>query len=419
MLVVDKESKGRSSTTPHNDQLFYKAVMDEDLECIDDMSRRYGSNYPIGIKDGGPEKLFWMDSVILPLHLAASYRRVQSMQRLLSAGANPEIRDRLGRTTLHLLVSSWPSLSTSTNEGTRFQTAVADAHRKAETCLWLLCENGINVSAQVEDGSQQTALHLAISNAALAAIKLLIKYGADVNAVDSSGMMPLHMAAGILNKDIIVCLIRHGADINMRVRHSGNTPLHIAVVAMAIKTTKLRENDICSICQLLMHGAEPDAMNKAGRTPLQEACSMGNEEIVDLLVKNGANINKLSKSGESSLFLFLKQRYNVRNRSLLVKLLNLTSPLTVYNKRGHLPSTLKLPCFSKQRDQILKLTQQPRSLQEICKIEIYVKYIKGKKERLREILPKRLYDFVFHFWENTHISFEADDDQEGFDIIPF
>lgn len=67
----------------------------------------------------------------------------------------------------------------------------------------------------MEEKSHQTALHLSVRYRALSAVKILSSYGADVNAVDDSGMTPLHMAAGILHKDIIATLIKEGADINM------------------------------------------------------------------------------------------------------------------------------------------------------------------------------------------------------------
>lgn len=68
---------------------------------------------------------------------------------------------------------------------------------------------------QVEGARKQTALHLSVNCRALSAIHILVSHGADINAVDSSGMTALHMAAGILHKDIIASLIREGADINM------------------------------------------------------------------------------------------------------------------------------------------------------------------------------------------------------------
>lgn len=288
-------------------------------------------------------------------------------------------------------------------------------HRKAEACLQLLCEHGVNINAEVEGASQETALHLSVRYAALSAVQILASYGADVNAVDNRGMTPLHMAAGILHKDTIANLIRQGADINTGVKHSGNTALHLAALALATKTIKTLEDNISCISELLEHGAEPNAENGAGMTPFQEACGMGNKELVDLLLGYGANINKLSRTGENCLFLFLDHRPNVRNSPLLGKLLSLTSPLTVYNLNGNLPSTLTLPCFFKQREQLLKLIQQPRRLQDICKSHIYLKHVRGENGELKKLLPERLYDFVFNYWENIHnITFVTADERDSF-----
>lgn len=182
---------------------------------------------------------------------------------------------------------------------------------------------------------------------------------------------------------------------------------------MATKTTKTPEDAISSITELLEQGAEPNAVNNTGMTPLHEACSMGNEELVDLLLSYGASMYKLSEAGENCLYLFLNNMPNVRNVSLLVKLLSLTSPLTVYNQKGHLPLTLTKPCFFKQRDYLMNLTRQPRRLQDICKSDIYLTHVRGKKEETRKILPDKLYKFIFNHWENVHnISFVTDSEQE-------
>ncbi|KAM6898166.1 ankyrin repeat domain-containing protein 61-like [Lycodopsis pacificus] len=388
---------------PNNE--YYTAIMDQDLGRIADVSKKYGSNFLIEIR-GAPGHVLWKSLATPPLHLAASYRRVKSMRSLLSTAADPEMRDQLGRTPLHSVIAGWPSILT-TKPSSKFQTAVSGVRRQAEACLGLLLEHGININAKVE-GSHQTALHLSVRYTALSAVPILARFGANVNAVDSSGMTPLHMAAGILHKDIMASLIKEGADMNMGVMHSGNTPLHLAAVAISMKTTKTLEGDISCMSELLEQGAEANAANKAGMTPVQEACSTGNTELVDVLLRHGANIKRLSKAGESCLFLFLNHRTNVRNSSLLGKLLSLTSPLTVYDQSGHLPSTLTQPCFFKQRDQLLKLTQQPRRLRDICRSDIYLKYIQGKGDELRKLLPDKLYDFVFNYWEQN-ISFRDQD----------
>ncbi|XP_008301965.1 ankyrin repeat domain-containing protein 61 isoform X2 [Stegastes partitus] len=336
---------------------FYTAIMDEDLRRIEGLSKKYGNKCLIEKQGGASGDVFWKGFTILPLHLAASYRRVHSMQSLLSAGADIEMRDQLGRTPLHLVIIGWPRiLTTWPKPDSKFQTAVMGMCRQAEDCVRLLCEHGVNINAE---GVQQ----------------------------------------------------------------SGNTPLHLAVIALATKSTKTLEDGISCIIELLESGAEPNAVNKAGTTPLQDACSMGNEELVDLLLRYGANINKLSKAGENCLFLFLNHLPNVRNSSLLLKLLSLTSPLTIYNQNGRLPSTLTQPCFVKQREQLLTVIQQPRRLHDICKSAIFLKHVHGRTEELKRVMPERLYDFVFNHWENTHnISFDTDSEQDVlnhvFDIIP-
>lgn len=191
-------------------------------------------------------------------------------------------------------------------------------------------------------------------------------------------------------------------------KHSGNTPLHLAVVAAATKMTETPQDGTECIVELLEQGAEVDASNKDGMTPLQESCKMGHTGLVDLLLRYGAGINKLSKAGENCLFLFLSRRPNVMNSPLLVKLFHLTSPLTLYNREGHLPSTLTLPRFCKQRDRLLELTQKPRRLRDICKSVIYRTHICDKTEELRNVLPQKIYDFVFNHWEDLHVSFEME-----------
>lgn len=189
--------------------------------------------------------------------------------------------------------------------------------------------------------------------------------------------------------------------------HSGNTPLHMAVVAFAMKTAKSQTDDIGCIKELLEHGAAIDATNNAGITPLHEASKMASEDLVDLLLSYGADVNKPNREGESSLFQFLNHPPNVKNHALLVKLLHLTSPLTIYNHKGQLPSTLMLPCFMKQRDQLLELLQQPRKLQDICKRVIYASRVHNKK-KIRSVLPQSVHDFVFYHWDSLHISFVTD-----------
>uniref|UniRef100_A0A672GMT3 Uncharacterized protein n=1 Tax=Salarias fasciatus TaxID=181472 RepID=A0A672GMT3_SALFA len=249
----------------------------------------------------------------------------------------------------------------------------------------------------VEGSTHQTALHVSVRRRALPAVHILTSYGADVHAVDSSGMTPLHTAAAMCHEDIMKSARR--AVLDRVTLHSGDTPLHVAAVTVALRTPDPPEDHLRFVSALFGCGADPDILNRAGLSPLHMACVTGTEALVDLLLRHGADINRRSAAGENCLFLFLNHRPNVKKKSLLVKLLGLVTPLAVCSQQGRLPAALTEPCFSPQRDRLLRLTQQPKRLKDICKTVIYLKYV-GKQDDLREVLPTKLHDFVFNQWEN-------------------
>lgn len=187
-------------------------------------------------------------------------------------------------------------------------------------------------------------------------------------------------------------------------KDSRNTPLHLAVVAAAMNISKSPERSSACVAELLERGADVDAVNKAGLTPLHEVCRMGANEVADLLLEHGADVNRLSAAGESCLFLLLNHRPKVSDGPLLGKLCSLSFPLRLRDHKGRLPSTWTQVGFSKQRERLWQLVGQPRRLQDICKCFVYLKHNRRGREALRAILPPRVYDFVFNYWEDLHIS---------------
>ena len=85
-------------------------------------------------------------------------------------------------------------------------------------------------------------------------------------------------------------LIRHGANVNLANWENGNTPLHYAAVSGNPDLVQL----------MLVHGAEVNAVNRGGYTPLYYLASSGTgcregmkiEKTVELLVAHGADMTR-------------------------------------------------------------------------------------------------------------------------------
>jgi ankyrin repeat protein len=107
---------------------------------------------------------------------------------------------------------------------------------------------------------------------------------------DPERRAPLHYAALQNNRLSVDALIRDGADPNAKDR-LGFTPLHLAAQEWAVDAAKF----------LLDHGAEVDAINIYGNTPLFTAVfnSKGRAEMIDLLRRYGADPAKVNVSGQT------------------------------------------------------------------------------------------------------------------------
>ena len=61
--------------------------------------------------------------------------------------------------------------------------------------------------------------------------------------------------------------------------------------------------------KVLSMNFDPNLLSDNGYTPLQYAAMRGNAQMVELLIRNGANVGTLSKEGESAMELALKMNH--------------------------------------------------------------------------------------------------------------
>lgn len=87
-------------------------------------------------------------------------------------------------------------------------------------------------------------------------------------------------------------LIRDGADVNAA-QGDGTTPLHWAVYGIDHELTAL----------LLERGADPDVVNAYGSSPLAEAVKVADAELVELLLEAGADAESPNADGQTPLML--------------------------------------------------------------------------------------------------------------------
>jgi hypothetical protein len=123
----------------------------------------------------------------------------------------------------------------------------------------------------------QTPLIIATINGQLNAVLLLIQHAANLNLHDGGQYTALHWAAFYCHTQIINALLQAGADINAQ-QSCGETPLALAVTRNHLEAAKL----------LLEHKADPNVASEDG-LPLNFALRFKNAPMIDLLMSHGAH----------------------------------------------------------------------------------------------------------------------------------
>lgn len=181
----------------------------------------------------------------------------------------------------------------------------------------------------VKDAAMTIDLDTAACAGDLAAVELLIKAGADVNAKDIFGSYPLHGAAEFGQDEVCQALLSSGANVNA-VNVEGQSPLHYAArggspntisllidaganlnavneygatpLVMAIYRHASDEESLGErllVCETLIDaGADPKLAGEDGITPVYCAVSSSccDHDLLRLLVHRGADLNEVEKS---------------------------------------------------------------------------------------------------------------------------
>ena len=229
-----------------------------------------------------------------PLHLAVQRKRFRLAGILLERGADANAENNEGMTPLQILSKSY-----------------ACDESEILNFAQLLLNNGAEV--QRRDKDSETPLHLVIRRNWFRLAGILLKHGADTNVENNKGQTPFHTLLSQSHirgsekgktLDLALLLYKNGAEVNRR-DEANQTLLHLAIRADQFRLAGI----------LLEHGADANAENNEGMTPLQilserYADDESESEILNvaqLLLNNGAEVHRRDKDSETPLHLVIRR----------------------------------------------------------------------------------------------------------------
>ncbi len=209
-----------------------------------------------------------------PLFYAANYSDERLVQQLLTAGADPNVKDSNGLTPLHVALMA--------DDHSHDPDDVEHGHQ--EEIALLLIKHGADVKATGKNG--ENALILSCMRGHTELVKTLVKKGANPNSKDSSGLSPL--IAALMAPDH-----SHGTDEESHNHHAEITRL------------------------LIESGADPDTKSPDGISALEIAINLESVELVESLIEVTKDFNKLKLSAE--LLCLIATRGNISMAKILVR----------------------------------------------------------------------------------------------------
>ena len=260
-----------------------------------------------------------------PLHGALAMRRLEAATLLLDRGAGLEATDQLGWTPLMVAVSGSPGrpcemdqvsllirrganvearakvgisplvLAALSNDSAVVATLLARGARpesakpngysalrsavemRSPVVARLLLARGADPNQRYSPPHEERLLSRTLGPKDIDVARVLIEFGANVNAVDDRRLTALHKAAREGNVELLHVLMGHGAVVDAR-DESGWTPLHYAAAQRHLDAARA----------LMERGADPNARTKGGDTPVKLAWGPDGAPLRQLFAGAGA-----------------------------------------------------------------------------------------------------------------------------------
>ena len=191
------------------------------------------------------------------------------------------------------------------------------------------------VNIQNSDG--ETPLFVAVHEEHPEIVTYLIENGADVNHKSTKdGWTVLHIACFLKNAEIVNILLDNNVDINVT-SNTGATPLYLVC-----EHGSHNEMSIDIIYDLILAAEELGVLaqyiNKKeehGYFPLYVACKNGDNDIVELLLEKGANLDEKNEQRQTALIIAIQENQEKSHLEVIETLLKAGADLLYTDNTGH------------------------------------------------------------------------------------
>lgn len=209
--------------------------------------------------------------------------------------------------------------------------AAGSALPHSDELLAALIDAGGNVNRVATKGDQRTALYVAAVNGQIAKARMLLEAGASVDRGDKLQTSPLFISAQDGNVPMVELLLEYGADAT-KATTEGWYALNVAasecvelrnnrkVCENTGRTTKGEEQckhlhpmpvgvaAFTKVVQLLLDaGADPLQQDVEGSPALHYAVWCDSPDMINSLIRHGADVNKKSLTGEPPIWVAAKR----------------------------------------------------------------------------------------------------------------